>query len=290
MARIRTIKPEFWVSETIGELSPNARLLFLCSLNQADDEGLLVWNPAICRSAAFTYDDITLADVEAIMAEIEGANLIVPYKDAQQKTFGWIPKFRKHQKIDRPQKAKHPIPSIQNPKIKEIYAERDDWVCHICGEIVEKNTNSNKEQGSLDHVNPRSKGGGDEPSNIRLAHFKCNASKKDRPMIDENSANIQRENSVGREGKGREQGREQEKEKEYRFRGRVIKLTNTDYVCWEKSYSSLDLDAELQALDDYYFGQGVKPSSAFSRCSSALAKKHRENQQVKNRSVADEFM
>lgn len=29
MARIRSIKPEFWVSEQIGECSTNARLTFI---------------------------------------------------------------------------------------------------------------------------------------------------------------------------------------------------------------------------------------------------------------------
>jgi len=40
MARIRTIKPEFWVSEQVGECSPNARLLFIGMWNFCDDRGV----------------------------------------------------------------------------------------------------------------------------------------------------------------------------------------------------------------------------------------------------------
>lgn len=37
----------------------------------------------------------------------------------------------------------------------------------------------------------------------------------------------------------------------YRFQGRVIRLTERDYSAWQKAYSKLDLDPELQSLDDW---------------------------------------
>jgi len=37
--RIRSIKPEFWKSETVAALSPLARLLFIGLWNYADREG-----------------------------------------------------------------------------------------------------------------------------------------------------------------------------------------------------------------------------------------------------------
>ena len=39
MARIRTIKPEFWTSEQVVECSPTARLLFIGLWNFCDDAG-----------------------------------------------------------------------------------------------------------------------------------------------------------------------------------------------------------------------------------------------------------
>ena len=43
MARIRTIKPEFFTSDDICALSPLARLLYVGLWCEADREGRLVW-------------------------------------------------------------------------------------------------------------------------------------------------------------------------------------------------------------------------------------------------------
>ena len=41
MARIRTIKPEFWTDEKLAPLSPICRLTFLGLVSMADDAGRL---------------------------------------------------------------------------------------------------------------------------------------------------------------------------------------------------------------------------------------------------------
>lgn len=65
--------------------------------------------------------------------------------------------------------------------LKKLY-DRDNGICHICGEIC--NWNDKKEVNgtiivgekypSIDHVIPIAKGGTDDWKNIKLAHFKCN--------------------------------------------------------------------------------------------------------------------
>lgn len=45
MARIRTVKPEFWTDEKIVECSIPARLLFIGLFNFADDKGCLERSP-----------------------------------------------------------------------------------------------------------------------------------------------------------------------------------------------------------------------------------------------------
>ena len=45
MPRIRTIKPEFWTDEKVGECSIPARLLFIATWNIADDRGNLERKP-----------------------------------------------------------------------------------------------------------------------------------------------------------------------------------------------------------------------------------------------------
>lgn len=56
---------------------------------------------------------------------------------------------------------------------KEIY-QRDEGVCQLCGRLIDPN-DKKLWMGTLDHIVPRSKGGADEPSNLRLAHMICNA-------------------------------------------------------------------------------------------------------------------
>ena len=47
MARIRSIKPEFFTSDDICALSPLARLLYVGLLCEVDREGRLVWSPGV---------------------------------------------------------------------------------------------------------------------------------------------------------------------------------------------------------------------------------------------------
>jgi 5-methylcytosine-specific restriction endonuclease McrA/predicted nucleic acid-binding Zn ribbon protein len=62
----------------------------------------------------------------------------------------------------------------------KIY-ERDGWKCQICGKKVNRLLDgSHPMAASLDHIVPLSKGGRHEPSNVRLAHRKCNTAKADR--------------------------------------------------------------------------------------------------------------
>ena len=53
MARIRTIKPEFWTDEDMAELSEPACLLAIGLLNYADDEGYFNANPKLIKAAVF---------------------------------------------------------------------------------------------------------------------------------------------------------------------------------------------------------------------------------------------
>ena len=54
-------------------------------------------------------------------------------------------------------------------------AERDGWACWLCGgEIDPHATRTSPVAGSIDHLVPRSRGGSDDASNLRLAHRRCN--------------------------------------------------------------------------------------------------------------------
>lgn len=69
---------------------------------------------------------------------------------------------------------------ISQSKFMEI-SVRDEWKCHLCGELVDDSLPRLAKMGaSLDHVIPLSKGGTDHPENLKLAHFICNVRKGNR--------------------------------------------------------------------------------------------------------------
>lgn len=211
--RIRTVKPEFFEDESIGTLSHTARLLAIGTLVLADDEGLLRWTPAYIRASLFMYDQ-TLKESQVLraMVELEAINYVLPYAGGKtQARLAWIVTFRNHQRINRPQPGKLPPPSLQNADVVAAYCRRDGWVCGVCGEGINSDPSEwfPKTKPSLDHIVPRSKGGSDYPTNIRLAHFACNASRGNGSVTHSVSEYVKEAVTDSHpEGKGREQGRE----------------------------------------------------------------------------------
>lgn len=52
---------------------------------------------------------------------------------------------------------------------------REETTCHICGKPVDKTLSGRLAEGpSVDHIVPRSEGGGNDRQNLRLAHQHCN--------------------------------------------------------------------------------------------------------------------
>ena len=54
-------------------------------------------------------------------------------------------------------------------------AERDDWVCWLCGADVDAEVVGTPWAASLDHVVPKARGGRNDAANLRLAHRRCNS-------------------------------------------------------------------------------------------------------------------
>jgi hypothetical protein len=110
MARIRTVKPEFWTSEQVAECSPNARLLFIGLWNFCDDGGRHPDSAMRIKMEVFPADNMTADDVELLLGQLIDSGLLVRYeaqgKDWLQVT-GWH-----HQRIDRPQ-FRYPAPNGQ---------------------------------------------------------------------------------------------------------------------------------------------------------------------------------
>lgn len=93
MARIRTIKPEFFTSEDIVFLSPLARLLYIALWVEADREGRLVWKPATFKLRYFPGDD---CQIELLCKELVERGLVIQYGNG----YAHIPSFKSHQHIN----------------------------------------------------------------------------------------------------------------------------------------------------------------------------------------------
>jgi hypothetical protein len=107
--RIRTVKPEIWQDEKVGDLSHSARLLFLGLITMADDEGRLRALSSLILGHVFPYDDVPPARLQRWIGELVNAQQILPYK-ADDKPYIAIRNWRRHQKPSRPTLSSLPEP------------------------------------------------------------------------------------------------------------------------------------------------------------------------------------
>ena len=107
MARIRTIKPEFWTSAQVMACSRDARLFFIGMWNFADDEGKLPLVENSLRAQVFPGDlDVSSTTIRRMIVELSSNELIKVYSVAGRE-YIWITGWQ-HQKIDRPRPSKYP--------------------------------------------------------------------------------------------------------------------------------------------------------------------------------------
>jgi hypothetical protein len=108
MARIRTIKPEIWMSPQVMNLSHGARLLFVGLITQADDAGRGSADPRKLKAAIFGGDDITSTDVRRWLDECSSQGLAVFYMSEKHGVLYQLPSWKSHQSIDRPRQSAYP--------------------------------------------------------------------------------------------------------------------------------------------------------------------------------------
>jgi len=115
MARIRTIKPEFWTDEKVVALSPMARLLFIGLWNFVDDDGRGEFSPIRMKMQILPADS---ADVSELLGEIRREGLITVY-EVEAKEYFSVNGFSKHQKVDHRSTSKCPPPpsSAEFPRV-----------------------------------------------------------------------------------------------------------------------------------------------------------------------------
>ena len=114
VARIRTIKPEFWTSEKVVELTHSARLLFIGMWNFCDDSGICRDSSKRLKMQVFPGDFVDQNQVEEWLAELVEIGLVDPYEvggDKYLRIRGW----QAHQKIKYPS-FRFPLPDGTLPE------------------------------------------------------------------------------------------------------------------------------------------------------------------------------
>lgn len=133
MARIRSIKPEFWGSESITNLSREARLVYIGLWCFADDEGRFRAQLGVLAGQLFPEDDDGREVVERALAELTGAltessrsphgglteaslraqsrPMVELYVGPDGHHYGQITAWARHQRINRPTPSSIPGPN-----------------------------------------------------------------------------------------------------------------------------------------------------------------------------------
>ncbi|WP_328692581.1 hypothetical protein OG879_29030 [Streptomyces caniferus] len=109
MARIRTIKPEAFHSESLAAVSLSAERTFFGLLTQADDHGRFRDQPAVIAGLLWSLrPGHGPIGVEDDLAQLDAAELICRYQGANGKRYLHIVTFAQHQKVNRPSGVRHP--------------------------------------------------------------------------------------------------------------------------------------------------------------------------------------
>ncbi len=107
MARIRTIKPEFPHSESMGRVSRESRLCFILLWTIADDAGRLRGNSRMLASLLYPYDDDAKNKIETWLAQLASEGCIARY-EVDGTSYVQIKHWAEHQKIDKPSASRLP--------------------------------------------------------------------------------------------------------------------------------------------------------------------------------------
>lgn len=112
--RIRSIKPEFWRSKTIADLSWDARLVLKGLESYVDDNGVGKYDLELIISDVFSRDHYrkpreTVARVSEAISELISAGLVIRYQvDGEELLY--IDKWKDIQRVDKPNSGRYRRP------------------------------------------------------------------------------------------------------------------------------------------------------------------------------------
>lgn len=204
MARIRTIKPEFWTDTLMVQMDPLTRLLYIGLWTAADDFGALPDEPE--RLAMQVMPREPVDSVEQRIDMLVASGRLSRMLTNSGETYLLIEKWFDHQRVDKPTKSriiregsrKLAIPAESRRRVAAKYkcepGETSDASCYFCGQpgqVHWPRLHSGR-PGSwvcfsgleIDHFEPDSTGGSSDETNLILSCRGCNRARRDRSSFD----------------------------------------------------------------------------------------------------------
>jgi hypothetical protein len=241
MARIRTIKPTFFMNDELAELDPLTRLLYVGLWTQADREGRMEDRPKRLKASVLPYDS---CDVNAMLDALHESGHIIRYEVGDSR-FIQVVNFTKHQ-MPHYKEVPSVIPAPDGHTDSRVVAspltqaqrdailKRDGEVCAECGATDDL---------TIDHIMPKSLGGTNDEDNLRVLCRRCNSAKNNRVSA-QGQADVGVTMTSGREGKGREQER----------KGRDAREDIPDEKIVHSAAHPPCLNADIEVIDPAFTG------------------------------------
>jgi len=108
MARIRTVKPDFFRSRTINRLTYEQRLTFIGLWTHVDDEGRCEYDPELIKADIWPRER-SVGELEDDLRVLTELSLITHY-EVGERSFIQVKGFDEHQRINRPTPSRLPPP------------------------------------------------------------------------------------------------------------------------------------------------------------------------------------
>jgi hypothetical protein len=130
VARIRSVKPEYWADEEIAELPRDARLLLIGLWNLADEHGRLRGDARYVKGQLLPYDDdLSASDVDKLLDLIGATGRLVRYQ-AGSRSYVYLPTLAQDQRLE-PDKVPSKLPappdlSASAPRTDEPAPDSDE--------------------------------------------------------------------------------------------------------------------------------------------------------------------
>ncbi len=130
MARIRTIKPEFFKHEGIFDAEQETglplRLAFAGLWTQCDREGRFAWRPRQLKVDILPYDDV---DFSRVLDALATRGFVVKYASGGRE-FGAVPSWHRHQVVNNREKASELPEPAEIMEVSDASGTREPRVGH----------------------------------------------------------------------------------------------------------------------------------------------------------------